>query len=114
MGRQKDDPKMANEAQEQINQLTDVGEEKEHGPEPTNWDYLNARLEVDGKWVTDSLAKDRRIALYGVQISLTMIDGKVMMDPVIPCLGPLAVLLQKHPKAVQFKFDKQKRNWRLL
>jgi hypothetical protein len=76
-------------------------------------DYLTAILDVDAKWVTDSFTRDRRICLYGISIAITQEGEKASIDPVIPCAGPLADLVRKHPKAVSFKFDRKRRKWRL-
>jgi hypothetical protein len=76
-------------------------------------DYMRAIVDADAKWVTDSFARDRRICLYGIGIALTQEGSKVSIDPVIPCAGPLAALVRKHPKARTFAFDRKKRTWRL-
>lgn len=74
-------------------------------------DYLTVVLDVDAKWVTDSLVKDRRVALYGVNIAISQLGNKLTIDPVIPCIGPLIRLVQKRAGKTQFRFDRKNRKW---
>jgi hypothetical protein len=79
-------------------------------------DYIEALVETENvKWVTDSFCRDRRIALYGIGLAITQeLSGKVNIDPVIPCAGPLGRLMQKHTTATAFKFDRSRRKWKVL
>jgi hypothetical protein len=77
-------------------------------------DYLTVIVDADAKWVTDCFAKNRRLAFYGVQVAITQEGKKLTLDPVIPCAGPLADLVQKYPKASRFKFDRKKRKWKVV
>ena len=78
-------------------------------------DYTEAIIEpVASKWVTNGFVRDRRIALYGIDVAIAQnLSGKLELNPVIPCAGPLAVLVKKHPKETAFKFNRKTRKWRV-
>jgi len=76
-------------------------------------DYITGSFEAESsKWVSDHIVKDRRIALYGIRINLcTGKNGRVEMNPEIPCMGPLMEVIKKHPYEHEFVFNKLKRKW---
>lgn len=75
-------------------------------------DYISAVISADVKWVTDSFAKDRRIALYGIDVALSQEGSELSIDPVIPCMGQLCKLVKKYASCSVFRFDKVKQVWR--
>lgn len=79
-------------------------------------DYIESIISpANSKWVTDSLVRDRRVALYGIDICISMeLSGKVELSPVIPCCGPLLRLVKKYPKHTAFRFNRKSRKWRRL
>jgi hypothetical protein len=76
-------------------------------------DYIQAIVSpTNAKWVTDNFVKDRRIALYGIDICISVeLSGEVELSPVIPCAGPLSRLVQRHPSDTAFRFDRKNRRW---
>lgn len=94
--------------------LSEWTEERENMKRQFYKDYLTAIVSTQSvKWVTDGFTKDRRIALYGLDLAIDQEGAKVSLSPVIPCCGPLADLVRKHPKATDFRFDRNKRKWKL-
>ena len=79
-------------------------------------DYTEAIIEPEqSKWVTDGFVSGRRIALYGIDIALVCnLDGKVELNPVIPCAGSLAKLVKSHPQETAFEFNRNNRKWRVM
>lgn len=79
-------------------------------------DYLYVQLlepQVSVKWVTDSLIKGRRIALYGIGVCFSHFGSeRVEMSPCIPCMSPLIRLVKKYATDSQFEFDSKKRIWK--
>jgi len=77
-------------------------------------DYLTAHLVVkSAKWVSDHISKDRRIALYGIDVAVSTgkNDGRVELSPCIPAMSPLCALIRKNPNATQFVWKNKK--WKL-
>lgn len=77
-------------------------------------DYMNFWLDEPnlGKWVSSFIIRGRRVCLNGIGLSIVVEDGKVSVNPVIPCMGPALRLLKKHPKLTSITFDRKKRRWK--
>lgn len=76
-------------------------------------DYLMCVIKDErSKWVTDSLVRNRRIALYGIDVAISAHGDKVEVGPSIPALSPLMKLIVKNPAHSSFQFKNGK--WRTV
>lgn len=77
-------------------------------------DYLTATISgAITKWVTDSLVRDRRIVLYGIDVAIVQVGHKVEASPVIPCAGPLMDVINANPEHSMFSFNRKSKKWKV-
>ena len=65
-------------------------------------DYIEWFSNGDGKFVTSTFVRGRRIAFYGLPVAISQHGTKVEMSPVFPCMGPLLKLVKSNPECNEF------------
>jgi hypothetical protein len=85
---------------------------EEQNANQTHPDILEFRIPTGGKWISNSITRDkRRIVLYNIGVHVEFVETVMSASPEIPCLAPLLDLLQTNPELHEVRWDEINKVW---